>query len=330
MKKRLVFVERRPTSSPSIELVFRRVAEFLPSSEFEYEFQQLPYGDGVVNLFKNLLYFKPLPADIYHITGHSHYIALRLPRTRTILTVHDLVLLHTRSGLRRWVLKKVFFDMPLDRVRAVTAISEFTRNEILRWTGSKKEVKVIPDPLRGGLSPSPRADFNAELPLILQVGTALNKNLERLLEAVHGLRCRLHIVGRIDRVILDDLRRKGIDFVNSVNLNQDEMADAYRACDIVAFCSTYEGFGLPIIEAQAMSKPLVTSDLEPMRTVAGNGAIFVDPSRPASIRDGLDEIIGDPEVRSRIVEAGKANVARFDPRTIADAYAAIYRSIAEK
>jgi glycosyltransferase involved in cell wall biosynthesis len=104
------------------------------------------------------------------------------------------------------------------------------------------------------------------------------------------------------------------------------MKAAYRNCDVVAFCSRYEGFGLPILEAQAMEKPLLTTGLQPMKDVAGDGALFVDPDA-ASIRAGLQTIFRDEALRQRLVDAGRRNLARFDAETIAGEYARVYRRI---
>jgi glycosyltransferase involved in cell wall biosynthesis len=104
----------------------------------------------------------------------------------------------------------------------------------------------------------------------------------------------------------------------------------YRNADIVAFCSTYEGFGLPIIEAQAMRTPVVVSNLSPMNAVAGAGAAFVDPYEVASIRAGILKIIDDAEYRDDVVRTGTNNSKRFDSADIALQYADIYRQIIER
>lgn len=326
MKTRVLYIERKPVSSPSIERVFREVASRLPQDEFEVSFQQLPYGNSALAVIRNHLLFRPADAEIYHVTGHVHYIALRLPRERTVLTIHDLIILHIRKGVRRWLIEKLYLRWPLRRLRYVTAISEFTRREIEHFVG-RADVEVIEDPLIDGFDPQPRKPFNSDKPVVLHVGTAPNKNLANVIKALKGLKCILRIIGPLSDDLRHELQFAGVEYENTEGLGQDAMSQEYRNCDVVSFCSTYEGFGLPIIEAQAMEKPLITSDIEPMRSISGSGALHVDPQDPGAIRSGLERLIHDAPLRETLVQAGKENILRFDPKAIADRYADLYRKI---
>ncbi len=322
-----MFVERL-TGWFSIEKIFRQIASDLSAELFRTEFVTLPYGTNLVGVLKNLLAFRRPAADLYHITGHIHFIALLLPPERTVLTIHDLNFLHRRKGVRRFVLKKLFLDLPIRRMKYVTAISEATRDDIAAHTGrDHSRIRVIPDPLRDAFVFNREKPFDSDCPTILQIGTAENKNLPNLIRAIEGLRCRLVIVGPYDDQIARLLATHRIECENRQNLTDSELAAEYENCDMVSYCSTFEGFGLPIIEAQAMRKPLVTSDVRPMREIAGGGAVLVDPHDVASIRSGIMRIIQDEKLRQDIVRTGQSNVEQFEPRRVARMYEDLYLSI---
>ena len=328
MKGRITFVERKPSGSVSIERVFRTVAGELPADELEINFDNVPYGNGIGAILKNLLFYHCPASDIYHITGDIHYMALRLPRKRTVLTIHDLIFLHRRSGIRRYFIKKLFLDLPVRRCARLTAVSQATKDEVVKYTGIHPDrITVIDNPISQRIASTEEKPFNTDRPRILHIGTALNKNLANLITAVNGMNCTLRIIGRLDDKILAQLAADGVTYENDHELDEDQIVEEYRAADIVSFCTTYEGFGLPILEAQAMHRPVITSDLAPMNYVAGRGAELVDPFDPKSIRDGLRRIIDHPDHRRTLIEAGADNVKRFDRKTIAARYAEVYRGI---
>jgi glycosyltransferase involved in cell wall biosynthesis len=331
MKKRLLFIERKLSESVSIEKVFRQIAKSLSQEKFEVFFDQLPYYATTISTFKNLLLYRRPKADIYHITGHIHFIALVLPREKTVLTIHDLRILYSRRGLRRFVLKKLFFDLPIKKLKYVTAISEATKNEILLHTKcDAAKIRVIENPLQAHFYNQTQRKFNSQCPTILQIGTSPNKNLSNVIKALRGINCRLRIIGKIDNETLAALTENQIFFDNAVNLNDIEIRNEYEKADIVTFCSTYEGFGLPIIEAQAMQSPVITSNRSPMKEVAGEGAVLIEPEDITSIRNGISNIIDNESLRKDLIKKGIINVKRFESSYIANLYEELYREILDK
>lgn len=328
MKTKILYIERKPFESVSIERVFRQIAKSLSKELFEVFFDQLPFSNDTVSIVKNLIFYRQPPADIYHITGQIHYIALILPKKNTVLTVHDVRILYIRKGLRRYILKKLLFDLPVKRLKYITAISEATKKEIVFYTKcDEKKIRVIENPLSESIFRKDIKKFNSECPLILQIGTTDNKNVNNLIKALKGIKCRLKIIGEMSAEIIELLKNNQIFYENAAGLNDLDIRNEYEKADIVAFCSTYEGFGLPIIEAQAMGKPVVTSSLDPMKKVAGAAAVLIDPYKISSIREGILQIINDENLRKSLVEKGFENIKRFDSAYIAGLYENLYMEI---
>jgi len=328
MKRKILYIERKAQGFFSIEKVFRQVARSLRRDRFDSEFVQVSHGSGLLGIIKNLKTFAAGEADIYHITGDITYMALVLPPEQTVLTVHDLTILRYRSGLRRWILKKLLFDLPVWRSRYVTTISQSVARELVDVTGcDEPKIRVIQNPIDDAFRPGKKAAFDRERPNILQIGALPYKNLMNVIRALEGLSCRLTVIGDLDGETVKLLEEKRIDYSNEAGLSDEAVREHYRAADIVTFCSAYEGFGLPIIEAQAMQTAVVTSDLEPMRSVAGDGALLVDPNDPRAIRGAIDQLITDAATREGLIEKGFRNVERFRADAVADEYAALYNEV---
>lgn len=326
----ILYVERKFNEFFSIEKVFGQIARGVSKQKYETSFQQVNYLSGLFGIIKNLATFKPKTADIYHVTGHVNYIVLLLPGNRTVLTVHDTGILLVRTGIRRYVLKKLLFDLPIRRAKFITAVSEKTKNDVVELTGcDSRKIRVIENPLDDRLFVTEKADFNTECPQILQVGTASHKNLTNLIKAIEGLECKLVIIGKLDDATISLLTEHNIDYRNDAEIDDDALKEAYRVSDLVVFCSTFEGFGLPIIEAQAMKTPVVTSNIEPMSDVAGDGALLVNPHDHLEIRDAIRRMIGDKELREILVAKGTENVKRFATDVVAEKYAQLYREMTE-
>jgi glycosyltransferase involved in cell wall biosynthesis len=248
---------------------------------------------------------------------------------RTILTILDLGTVHRLSGWRRTLFLLLWYRVPAVRVSAITVISDFTKRELLSAVPvCPDKIHVIHCPVSDAFVPSPR-DFNVECPVFLQIGTRPNaiKNVERVAQALRGIQCRLRIIGELDSSQREALVANGIDYTSESNISDAQVVLEFQECDAVLFPSTYEGFGLPIVEAQATGRPVLTSNVCSMPEVAGDGACLVDPFDTSSIRHGVLRIMQDAKYRSALVENGYKNVERFRPATIAAQYLDIYRRL---
>jgi glycosyltransferase involved in cell wall biosynthesis len=332
MKAKILFIERKfwkqNFAAFSLEKVFEQIARLLPKEKFETEIVKVPYGNSFPDILRNVLFFKKPDADIYHVTGQIHYLALFLPPEKTVLTIHDTGFLQNERKLNRYIIKKLFLDLPVKRLKYITTVSENTKKAILANTACAPEkIRVIENPLQEHYLNGVKKDFNKQCPTILQIGITANKNIPNLIKALQGINCRLRIIGNMTDDLIAALEEGKIIYENAFGLSDRAMRNEYLRADLVAFCSTFEGFGLPIIEAQAMRTPVVSSELSPMKEVAGDGAVLVDPFDVSNIREGILKIINNDDFRDELIEKGWENAGRFKPRLIAGHYEKLYREI---
>ncbi|MEZ5031453.1 MAG: glycosyltransferase family 1 protein [Saprospiraceae bacterium] len=307
----------------TFEQLFRGIREEL-ARHIEVESYDLPAGIGPLAAIR---WARERAGGLNHITGDVNYLAYGLPPGRTLITVHDLGhYSRTLKGWKKWAYRRFWLDGPLRRAARLTAISEFTKNELVRLLGiPEKKISVIPDPLLPGFAHDPKETMS-EKPVILQIGSGSNKNLPRLIEAVAGLDIQLLLVNRLSdpalKARMDELK---ITYEQRSDLDFKGLLQAYRDCDILFFASEYEGFGMPILEAQATGRPVITSNIASMPEVAGeDGAILVDPSSIQEIRQAILTLVSDRDRCERLIPAGLDNVKKYAVEEIARKYLEVY------
>ncbi len=324
-----VFRKRLPTVF-SIEKIFDTFFIHFEKSGERVRRLELPHiSSGIPQVLKNAWFVARLRnKGVLHITGDAHYAGIFCPFTKTIITVHDCVVLQRGVGFKRLVLWIIWFWLPLRLASVVTVISEQTKREILRNVAiPENKIKVIPNFVDPALQFSLRPYASAQ-PRILHIGTTANKNLSNVIAALRGTSCVLVIVGRVPEAERKALEDAAALYENYVGIDDAHLARLYRDADIISFPSTYEGFGMPILEGQAVGRVVLTSNLEPMRSVAGEGgAVLVNPHSVEAIRNGFLTLIGDGQLRARLISAGKENCLRFTLKSVAASYLDIYRSL---
>jgi glycosyltransferase involved in cell wall biosynthesis len=319
------FQRRAAAGAFSIERIFASVRSALPADVSVRVETNRHLSQGVLPRILDGLRARRLAGRVNHVLGDVHYLTCFLPRRGSIVTIHDFISLERHRGVRRALYWLLWYWLPLRRAEHVTVVSNYTRESLVRWLPrADVRVSVIPPPLGRGFTPSPAPPRGARLRL-LQVGTAENKNLPRVIEACRELMVTLVIVGPLDTTLSERLRALEIPHESHVDLDETALLDVYRSCHALIFASTYEGFGLPIIEAQAIGRPVITSRLCSMPEASGGAACLVEPSDVADIRRAIQRLIDDREYTAELVRRGHENATRYAPERIAAAYAALYR-----
>jgi len=311
----------------SIERVFNLVIKNLPET-VQPRVYKLKNGEkGVISRIKALWEVWRNKGAINHITGDISFVAFALPRKGLVITFHDLESLERDSAWRNVFLKWLWIKWPAQRAEKITVISEHTKQKLLACTGvHEKKVVVIPNPLPEGFVYTPK-EFNQEEPEILAIGTKYNKNLEGTINALEGIKCRLSIIGKLSEEQKKLLEEKKIKYQNYVGISDEEMITRYKECDILCFPSFFEGFGMPIIEAQAIGRPVITSDFGAMKEVAGEGAVFINPREINDIKASFAKLLEKAEARNELVEFGKRNVENYKPQIVGEKYEELYSLI---
>jgi glycosyltransferase involved in cell wall biosynthesis len=101
----------------------------------------------------------------------------------------------------------------------------------------------------------------------------------------------------------------------------------YQQCDILSLVSTLEGFGMPIVEANAVGRVVITSNTTSMPEIANDAAVLVNPFDVTNIREGFLKIIQNPSLREDLINKGLKNHLRFQPKQLAEQYAKKYQKI---
>lgn len=265
---------------------------------------------------------------INHITGDVHYLLWFLNGKKTIITVHDIMYYHYLKGIKKKVWKFLYIT-PLKRAAHVTFISDFAYkqvNEVIDLDMNK--VHIIPNPVDPSFTYTPK-EFNTKKPVILHIGTLERKNLERTIEALDGIDCHLRIIGELKEQIQNLLEKHHIEYSNGTNLTHEEIVTEYRKADIINFPSLFEGFGMPIIEGQATGRIVITSNLSPMKEVAGNGAILVDPYSVKDIRNAYLTVIQNQKIREDLIHEGLKNIENYTVEKVAQQYTDLYKKLYE-
>jgi glycosyltransferase involved in cell wall biosynthesis len=319
----------RPGFNFSIEQIFQRLRELLAGKvEFSVQYSS-HFNDGYFSKIWNIPEAgkRVDKKAVLHITGETHFLNLLMPKKNVLLTIHDCRYMERKKGWAKKITGWLYLRAPVKKAAYITTVSGATKKDVIRYTGcSPDKIHVVPVSVNKVFQPSPKI-FNAACPVILQVGAGENKNLERLADALSTISCQLVIVGQPADHIIEKMKLLKIDFLVKHNLSNAALYDEYVHCDIVSFVSTFEGFGMPIVEANCVERVVLTSNISSMPEVAGNAACLVNPYAIEDIRAGFLKIIHDASYREQLIKNGRQNRQRFDESLIAASYYKLYQLI---
>ena len=329
-----LFRKKRDLGNFSIEQSFAEVKAAWPDAEKLPDCHEVSkFSEGLINRLRIVRETKSIKTDLLHITGDINFAALAWPkwrrnRPKVALTIHDIGFLHDFTSLKRWLIRLFWVQLPLRCIDHLVTVSEATKRAVLSeapWFPTDK-ITVIPTVVSQHFTPRKKQPSNPK-PVALHIGLAENKNLKRHAEALEGMDVHLKIIGEPSSQDFALLERHNIDFSWQSKLTDKEMQEAYATSDFLLFASTLEGFGMPIIEAQMIGLPVITSEVDPMREVAGDAALLCDPLDTDSIRASIEGVTGNPEKREDIIKKGFVNYNKYAPATSAAMLSELYERL---
>jgi glycosyltransferase involved in cell wall biosynthesis len=271
----------------------------------------------------------------------------------TLVTCHDLLAVRGARGedtdcpasrggkvLQEWIVSG------LRQAHMIAAVSSYTREDARRIVGRHSDVRLVLNGLNHAYRPLATGEAQARLaafpgmaqrPYVLNVGSNLpRKNRAGVLRVFARLRRHhdldLALVGQglsPELVALADQLGIRAHIRECPGVDNPALEALYSQAHALLFPSRFEGFGWPIIEAQASGCPVVCSDCGPFREVAGDGAAIRSLEDEDGMADDLRALF-DPATRQRMIAAGLANAARFTRERMVDDYAALYRELGRR
>ena len=281
-------------------------------------------------------------------------------RGKLLVTVHDLqpLMMKEWTGRRFYPVKKIYdlfyrwmYPHTFRRANWLITVSQATKDalgelipEVLDKTivvhsGIDPEASAPPNP---GIFEGLKAKHNIPDQYILYVGsTRPNKNVPTMLKAFANLCERIKPdTGTIGFVLVLTTDRFFADIQHVVKehnlgsrvkilepVSQTEKAALYHHAELLFFATKLEGFGFPMLEAQAQGTPVIASNYHSLPEIAGDSAFLVDPDDIVSMTDALHRVLFDQSLRKDLIEKGKKNINNFSWEKTAGRVLEIYNHL---
>jgi glycosyltransferase involved in cell wall biosynthesis len=272
------------------------------------------------------------------------YVMPLLARCPTLLVHHGSYEGYPQA-FSWWTLNKAraIYSLSAKRASAVSTVSEYSRNDMVRFYGMNPEkIEVVPEGVDTRLF-RPLEDperlarwrtevFGSDVPYIVYVGKPTERrNLSALIRAYarlkeeKGIPHKLLLVGADlpgtspFRQVIQELGLEEEAFVRGY-VHHEEMVVVYNATDLFIYPSSYEGFGMPVLEAMACGAPLITLNNTAVPEFAKGVAHLLPNAEIETLKEGMYAVLSNPAWRARMAKAGPERAAAYDWRLITRRY----------
>jgi glycosyltransferase involved in cell wall biosynthesis len=287
--------------------------------------QWIEVNSPIYSLRQQWELFRKIPGDT-DLLWMPHFDIPVLAKAKMMVTVHDafhLALPEYVGGVHKRLYARFMFGALTRKADAVCAVSEFTRQELIRLTKiDPGKISVI----HQGVDPSwfniPAGPSPHTKPFLLYVGNIKpHKNLTRLIEAFGGVQGQvphdLLLIGQKDGFLTGDpevekaARKLQGRLLFTGFLAEDQLKQYYTHAEALVFPSLYEGFGLPVLEAMACGCPVISSNAASLPEVCADAAIFFDPHDPRDIGEKILEVVGNTQLKQELRIKGLSRASEF-------------------
>jgi glycosyltransferase involved in cell wall biosynthesis len=285
-----------------------------------------------------LLYHK---IDLVHSLG---YVGPILTPCKSLVTIHDVNFVALKSSLSpsKRVFLSFFVQFSARFSTRILTVSNFSKNEIKKFLGvDEGKISVTPEAYRINETWPAQWDELEELygikkPYLVAFSSlTLHKNIPRLIEAFAQISAKvphtLVLIGHVppDANLTAQIFHTGLEqrIILTGFVPDRYVLPLLSHADLFVFPSWYEGFGLPILEAQQVGVAVVSSNAGSLPEVAGAGAIFFDPFSVEDMAQVMARCLSDSNLRSSLIHQGYENLLRFSWEKTAAQTLAIYEAV---
>ncbi|WPC42048.1 glycosyltransferase family 1 protein [Clostridium sp. JS66] len=287
--------------------------------------------------------------DIYHIPQNGIGLSQNI-ECKKVVTIHDLIPYILPETVGNGYLIKFLKEMPkiMETCDGIITVSECSKRDILKFF-PMNESKVFVTPLAADKKYKPldkskcrrliRKNYDIDNPFILYIGGfSPRKNVKSLLMAFSKVYRKLPedydlvIVGasKDDIHLLKDLShdlniRSHVKFTGFVE--EELLPTFYNASSVFVYPSTYEGFGLPPLEAMSCGTPVITSNISSIPEVVGDAGILIDPFNIKSLEDSLEHLLNSKSLVEKLINKGLNQSSKFSWEKTSEETLKVYKNI---
>ena len=287
--------------------------------------------------------------EIFH--GLSHILPYGIEKTGTpsVVTIHDLIFLRFPQFYHKIDrdMYEMIYRSSCQRATKIIAISKQTKIDIIKYFSiDPDKIEVIYQSCNNSFYDKVceqrkeyiQLKFNLPPKFILCVGTIeKRKNQLAILKAIvkEKVDSSVVFVGKptdymkeIEEYICTSGIRRQVKFIN--NATTDELQAIYQMAEVMVYPSFFEGFGLPVLEAQASGCPVITSDISSLPEAGGDGASYINPDDTSEIGQKIYKILSDEKFKNDLIQKGRYNAEKFGEKQVADCLMKMYKELIQK